>query len=244
MNLLAAFIFFTRLPFWRLKEVPSECFKHVVPYWSWVGWLTGGIMVIVLWTCAQFMPISLAWILAIITRLFATGCLHEDGLADFFDGFGGGTTRERTLAIMKDSHIGTYGVISLIIYFSLMLEMRHLPLPLLCTLIICGDCWGKLCASQLINFLPYARKEEDSKAKVVYRRMNLREISIGILGGTIPFLTFLPFHLWIALITSSLVLFFLIRLMKRQIQGYTGDCCGATFLLCELTFYLTAIILL
>lgn len=244
MNLLAAFIFFTRLPFWRLKEVPSECFKHVVPYWSWVGWLTGGIMVIVLWTCAQFMPISLAWILAIITRLFATGCLHEDGLADFFDGFGGGTTRERTLAIMKDSHIGTYGVISLIIYFSLMLEMHHLPLPLLCTLIICGDCWGKLCASQLINFLPYARKEEDSKAKVVYRRMNLREISIGILGGTIPFLTFLPFHLWIALITSSLVLFFLIRLMKRRIQGYTGDCCGATFLLCELTFYLTAIILL
>lgn len=244
MNLLAAFIFFTRLPFWRLKEVPSECFKHVVPYWPWVGWLTGGIMVIVLWTCAQFMPISLAWILAIITRLFATGCLHEDGLADFFDGFGGGTTRERTLAIMKDSHIGTYGVISLIIYFSLMLEMRHLPLPLLCTLIICGDCWGKLCASQLINFLPYARKEEDSKAKVVYRRMNLREISIGILGGTIPFLTFLPFHLWIALITSSLVLFFLIRLMKRRIQGYTGDCCGATFLLCELTFYLTAIILL
>lgn len=244
MNLLAAFIFFTRLPFWRLKEVPSECFKHVVPYWPWVGWLTGGIMVIVLWTCAQFMPISLAWILAIITRLFATGCLHEDGLADFFDGFGGGTTRERTLAIMKDSHIGTYGVISLIIYFSLMLEMRHLPLPLLCTLIICGDCWGKLCASQLINFLPYARKEEDSKAKVVYRRMNLREISIGILGGTIPFLTFLPFHLWIALITSNLVLFFLIRLMKRRIQGYTGDCCGATFLLCELTFYLTAIILL
>lgn len=244
MNLLAAFIFFTRLPFWRLKEVPSECFKHVVPYWPWVGWLTGGIMVIVLWTCAQFMPISLAWILAIITRLFATGCLHEDGLADFFDGFGGGTTRERTLAIMKDSHIGTYGVISLIIYFSLMLEMHHLPLPLLCTLIICGDCWGKLCASQLINFLPYARKEEDSKAKVVYRRMNLREISIGILGGTIPFLTFLPFHLWIALITSSLVLFFLIRLMKRRIQGYTGDCCGATFLLCELTFYLTAIILL
>ena len=244
MNLLAAFIFFTRLPFWRLKEVPSECFKHVVPYWPWVGWLTGGIMVIVLWTCAQFMPISLAWILAIITRLFATGCLHEDGLADFFDGFGGGTTRERTLAIMKDSHIGTYGVISLIIYFSLMLEMRHLPLPLLCTLIICGDCWGKLCASQLINFLPYARKEEDSKTKVVYRRMNLREISIGILGGTIPFLIFLPFHLWIALITSNLVLFFLIRLMKRRIQGYTGDCCGATFLLCELTFYLTAIILL
>ena len=244
MNLLAAFIFFTRLPFWRLKEVPAECFKHVVPYWPWVGWLTGGMMVIVLWLGAQVMPVSLAWILAIVTRLLITGCLHEDGLADFFDGFGGGTTRERTLAIMKDSHIGTYGVICLIVYFLLMLEMRNLPLSLLCTLVFCGDCWGKFCASQLINFLPYARKEEDSKAKVVYNRMNLREICIGILGGTIPFLLFLPFHFWIALITSGLVLFFLIRLMKRRIQGYTGDCCGATFLLCELTFYLTAMILL
>ena len=244
MNLLAAFIFFTRLPFWRLKEVPAECFKHVVPYWPWVGWLTGGIMVTVLWTCAQVMPISLAWILAIVTRLFITGALHEDGLADFFDGFGGGTTRERTLSIMKDSHIGTYGVIGLIIYFLLMLELRHLPVSVLCTLVVCGDCWGKLCASQLINFLPYARKEEDSKAKVVYNRMSGQELFFCIAGGTIPFLLFLPFHLWIALITSSLVLFFLIRLMKRRIQGYTGDCCGATFLLCELTFYLTAMILL
>ena len=244
MNLLAAFIFFTRLPFWRLKEVPAECFKHVVPYWSWVGWLTGGIMVTVLWLGAQVMPVSLAWILAIVTRLLITGCLHEDGLADFFDGFGGGTTRERTLAIMKDSHIGTYGVISLIVYFLLMMEMRNIPLSLLCILVFCGDCWGKFCASQLINFLPYARKEEDSKAKVVYNRMNLREIWISILGGSIPFLIFLPSHLWMALIIPIVVLFFLVQLMKRRIQGYTGDCCGATFLLCELSFYLTTMILL
>ena len=244
MNLLAAFIFFTRLPFWRIKEVPAECFKHVVPYWPWVGWLTGGLMSLVLWLGAQVMPVSLAWILAIVTRLLITGCLHEDGLADFFDGFGGGTTRERTLAIMKDSHIGTYGVISLIVYFLLMMEMRNIPLSLLCILVFCGDCWGKFCASQLINFLPYARKEEDSKAKVVYNRMNLREIWISILGGSIPFLIFLPSHLWMALIIPIVVLFFLVQLMKRRIQGYTGDCCGATFLLCELSFYLTTMILL
>ena len=119
MNLLAAFIFFTRLPLWRLKEVPSECFKYVVPYWPYVGWLTGGIMAVTLWIGTQIMPVSLAWILALGLRLLITGCLHEDGLADFFDGFGGGTTRERTLIIMKDSHIGTYGVIGLIIYFLL-----------------------------------------------------------------------------------------------------------------------------
>ena len=42
MNILAAFIFFTRLPFWKIREVPAECFKHVVPYWPLTGWLTGG----------------------------------------------------------------------------------------------------------------------------------------------------------------------------------------------------------
>ena len=98
MNILAAFIFFTRLPFWKIKEVPAECFKHVVPYWSLTSWLTGGIMAGTLWITGQILPISIAWITAIIVRLLVTGCLHEDGLADFLDGFGGGTTRERTLA--------------------------------------------------------------------------------------------------------------------------------------------------
>ena len=241
MNLLAAFIFFTRLPFWRLKEVPSECFKHVVPYWPWVGWLTGGLMAIVLGLGSQVMPVSLAWILAIVIRLLVTGALHEDGLADFFDGFGGGTTRERTLTIMKDSHIGTYGVIGLIVYFLLMLELRHLPVPVLCTLVVCGDCWGKLCASQLINFLPYARKEEDSKAKVIYNRMSGKELFFCIAGGALPLLL-LPSSLWLALIAPCLVLAFLIRMMKRRLQGYTGDCCGATFLMCEMAFYLSALI--
>ena len=243
MNLLAAFIFFTRLPFWRLKEVPSECFKHVVPYWPWVGWLTGGLMAMVFGLGSQVMPVSLAWILAIVTRLLVTGALHEDGLADFFDGFGGGTTRERTLTIMKDSHIGTYGVIGLIVYFLLMLELRHLPVPVLCTLVVCGDCWGKLCASQLINFLPYARKEEDSKAKVIYNRMSGKELFFCIAGGVLPLLL-LPSSLWLALIAPCLVLAFLIRMMKRRLQGYTGDCCGATFLMCEMAFYLSALILM
>ena len=243
MNLLAAFIFFTRLPFWRLKEVPSECFKHVVPYWPWVGWLTGGLMAMVFGLGSQVMPVSLAWILAIVTRLLVTGALHEDGLADFFDGFGGGTTRERTLTIMKDSHIGTYGVIGLIVYFLLMLELRHLPVPVLCTLVVCGDCWGKLCASQLINFLPYARKEEESKAKVIYNRMSGKELFFCIAGGVLPLLL-LPSSLWLALIAPCLVLAFLIRMMKRRLQGYTGDCCGATFLMCEMAFYLSALILM
>lgn len=83
MKVLAAFIFFTRLPFWRIKEVPAKYFKRIVPYWPLAGWLTGGIMVGILWIAAQILPISIAWVLAILSRLLITGCLHEDGLADF-----------------------------------------------------------------------------------------------------------------------------------------------------------------
>lgn len=237
-NVLAAFIFLTRLPFWKIKEVPAECFKHVVPYWSLIGWLTGGVMAGVLWLTGQIMPISIAWILAIIARLLVTGCLHEDGLADFLDGFGGGTTRERTLAIMKDSHIGSYGVIGLVLYFLLLFQLHVLPLTDLCILVFCGDCWSKFCASQLVNYLPYARKEEDSKAKVVYNRMSWGELSVAFICGAIPFILFLPIRLWPATLFPLITFVLLCLLMKRRLQGYTGDCCGATFLLCELSFYL------
>ena len=116
-QILAAFIFFTRLPFWKIKSVPDECFKHVVSYWSFSGWLTGGIMAICFWGISQILPVPIAVIAALTVRLLITGALHEDGLADFFDGFGGGRDRESTLRIMKDSHIGTYGVLGLIIYY-------------------------------------------------------------------------------------------------------------------------------
>ncbi|MDO4164920.1 MAG: adenosylcobinamide-GDP ribazoletransferase [Bacteroides sp.] len=237
-NVLAAFIFLTRLPFWKIKEVPADCFKHVVPYWPLVGWLTGGIMAGVLWLAGQVFPISLAWMLAIVSRLLVTGCLHEDGLADFLDGFGGGRTRERTLAIMKDSHIGSYGVIGLIIYFGLLWQLSDLPLNLLCTLVICGDCWSKCCASHIINCLPYARKEEESKAKVVYNRMTVSELIVNLVCGALPFCLLLPVSIWPALLAPVLAFLFLYRLMKRRLQGYTGDCCGAVFLICELAFYI------
>ena len=113
-RLWASLMFFTRLPFWRIRQVDAECFKHVVDYWPFVGWLTGGTAALVFWLVSGILPVTTAALAAIGTRLWLTGALHEDGLADFCDGFGGGTTRERTLAIMKDSHIGTYGVLGLV----------------------------------------------------------------------------------------------------------------------------------
>ncbi|MCR5709112.1 MAG: adenosylcobinamide-GDP ribazoletransferase [Bacteroidales bacterium] len=246
MRLLAALIFFTRLPFWRIREVPGEYFKRVVPLWPFTGWLTGFITVLFFWLFSQVMPLTPAWILALCSRLLVTGCLHEDGLADFIDGFGGGTSRERTLAIMKDSHIGTYGVIGLIIYFALMIVLpSSLSRDTLCLVVLCGDCWAKCCAAQLINFLPYARTEETAKNKTVYSRMTLPELLLCFFFGLAPALVltlalgWLPVSVLWLLAVPVAVMLSLALFMKKRIQGYTGDCCGATFLLCELAFYLS-----
>lgn len=240
-RILATLMFFTRLPFWRIKQVDAEHFKHVVPLWPLAGWLTGGIMVGVLWLAAQVFPLSVAWIIAIIARLLITGCLHEDGLADFCDGMGGGVTRERILLIMKDSHIGTYGVIGLIIYFLLLTQMSALPVWLLCAIVFTGDVWCKFVSSHIINILPYARKEEEAKNKTIYQRMTALEAFVGAIIGCLPFVLFLPKHYWSALLAPVVVFILLVWLMKRRIQGYTGDCCGALFLISELVFLLVCL---
>ena len=91
LRILAALIFFTRLPFWKLGEVPAAYFKNIVSYWPIAGWMTAGCMALTLYVANICFPPSVAILLAIAARLLVTGCLHEDGLADFFDGFGGGT---------------------------------------------------------------------------------------------------------------------------------------------------------
>ena len=100
MKLLASLIFFTRLPFWKIADVPPVYFKRVVDYWPFVGWLTGGIMAGTLWITAEFLPVQIAVLMALAARLLVTGALHEDGLADFCDGFGGGTSRDKILSII------------------------------------------------------------------------------------------------------------------------------------------------
>lgn len=243
-HVLAALIFFTRLPFWRLAEVPAGFFKNVVSYWALVGWLTAGVSVLVLYASSLLLPASVAILLAMATRLLLTGCLHEDGLADFFDGFGGGTSRERILAIMKDSYIGSYGVIGLIFYFGLFYTLlSSLPIELAGCAWLAGDPFSKGVSSMIINRLPYARKEEESKSKTVYSRMTGKEYAVSIVCGLVP-LFWLPQPAYLmAALLPAFTWYFLTFFMKQKIQGYTGDCCGATFLLCELSFYLGIVII-
>ena len=267
MPFLAALIFFTRLPWWRLRAVPKEAFEHVVDYWPFIGWLTGGVMAAVFYL-ASYLGLStlMAALLTIVSRLLLTGALHEDGLADFCDGFGGGTTRERTLSIMKDSHIGTYGVIGLLFYFGLflagLLSLEALPggVGSRASIIILFDVLAKCAASLITGQLPYARSVEGAKNQVVYAGRSLRQwlshavrctlalslpiflLQLSLHSSPCPlfsFSIFQLFHFSLLLLLPFIVELLLVAWMRRRLGGYTGDCCGALFLLCELSLYLS-----
>ena len=243
----AALIFFTRLPFWRIHQPSKEAYKTVVEHWPLTGWLTGGSMAAVIWFGSSILPYPVTILLAILTRLLITGALHEDGLADFFDGFGGGgSDRQRILDIMKDSHIGTYGVISLILYFLLLFFALCAMTPLYAALtVIAADPYAKMLSAQLIQMMPYARTEETAKNKTVYRKFSVWAGVCLAIQGLLPIgIYFYYLHEkidWQMLIfLPALVLYFLYLLIWRRLKGYTGDCCGALFLLTELSVYLIA----
>lgn len=249
-SLYAAFIFFTRLPFWRLYQPPKESYKAVVEWWPLVGWLTGGVMAAVIYFGSMLLPYTIAVAAAIVARLLLTGALHEDGLADFVDGFGGGgTDRQRILDIMKDSRVGTYGVLALIVYELLLFLTLYSLTPTMAALtVLAADPFAKMVTAQLVMMMPYARREEEAKAKMIYRRMSTAAGIRLAVQGLLP----MGVYLWLTntcdaltpvawdtvLFIPALVMYFLYLLIWRRLRGYTGDCCGAVFLLVEFTVYL------
>lgn len=244
-RLWAALIFFTRLPFWRIYQPPKEAYQGVVEFWPLTGWLTAGVMAGVLFLTTLVFNYEIAIILAIISRLLLTGALHEDGLADFCDGFGGGgNDRQRILDIMKDSHIGTYGVLGLIVYMLLLFFSLYSMKPLDAILAILAiDPYAKMLSSQVVQMMPYARTEQTAKNHTVYRQFSVPAgISLAI-QGLLP----IALYIWwmyghineVLLITlPGLMMFCFCLFIRHKLQGYTGDCCGALFLLTELTAYL------
>ena len=248
-NAWAALIYFTRIPFWKIYQPPRDSYRAVVEFWPLAGWLTGGVMAAVLYFGSMVMPHALAVALAIIARLYLTGALHEDGLADFFDGFGGGgNDRQRILAIMKDSRIGTYGVLSLIAYLALLfICLFSLPTRTAALLIFAADPFAKMLAGQLVQMMPYARKEEEAKSRMIYRKIDVKGGILLAFQGLLPALPMLLLggvntRLDLLVFVPCIVMYFLYLKIWHTLRGYTGDCCGALFLILELTIYLTAVI--
>ncbi len=189
----------------------------------------------------RIFPLSIATILALLARTLLTGALHEDGLADLADGMGGGHGRERVLTIMKDSHIGTFGVIALVIYYLTIYScLRALPVALV---IITADVWARICTTLVVGMLSYARTSAEAKSQLTYEPLRWLPHVLRCLIALAPlaclwwYVGYCPNAL--VFIVPVLVTLLLALWYKARIGGYTGDCLGATFLIAEASVYLT-----
>ncbi|MCG9721249.1 adenosylcobinamide-GDP ribazoletransferase [Shewanella sp. Isolate7] len=239
--------FFTRIPMPVWVEVDNERLNQASRYFALVGVVVGGLSALIYGLTIQILPNSVAVLFAMLTGLLLTGGFHEDGLADTADGFGGGWQVQDKLTIMKDSRIGTYGVLALVmgllLKFVLLSEIALFDGDLVIAALVVGHCLSRMVAASLIFTETYVRDDSSSKSKPLAQSQTLNELGILLLTGVLT--------LWLSGIASAISLCLLllalrqllVRGCRRQIGGYTGDVLGAVQQVSELVCYLFILVI-
>jgi adenosylcobinamide-GDP ribazoletransferase len=179
--------------------------------------------------------------LAVAATLFVTGALHEDGLADTADGFGGGDTREQKLEIMRDARIGTYGVCALIIaLFVRTAVIAGLTEPaLVATALIAAHVGARAVLPLVMFLLPMARS--DGLAFAAGKPSGVG-VAVAAALGFLALLFCLGLgHALVALVVLAIAVSLLCWLATRQIGGQTGDVLGAVEQMSEIVILLVAL---
>jgi adenosylcobinamide-GDP ribazoletransferase len=235
-SFIGALRFFTRL------NVPGplgrDCIalERAIPYFPAAGLVIGSFSALAYVLSSLMWPKTLAILAAVAVAIYITGAIHEDGWSDMADGFGGGADKESILSIMRESQLGGFGAVALIIMllarFASLLELDQSQIPIA---IIAGHAFSRLCATFVLATLDYARPE--GKAKPFSNRLSRGELAFATLSALLPMLFLSPQRSMTGALLALIVTIWLARLFKRHIGGYTGDCLGATQQLAEIAFY-------
>jgi adenosylcobinamide-GDP ribazoletransferase len=207
-----------------------------------IGALIGLLGAAVYWIAVRLsLPPPVGATLAVAATLAATGCLHEDGLADTFDGFGGGRSRERKLEIMRDSRIGTYGACALAL--SLMLRVGALASladpGAVALALIAAHAGARALLPLFLALVPPARPDGLGAAA---GRPSPAGVAMAALLGIVLLLVSLGTAGSLrALVGLVLVLGMMRGLCLRQIGGQTGDTAGALEQIGEIAVLLAAV---
>ncbi|MDB5394321.1 MAG: hypothetical protein JWM91_1827 [Rhodospirillales bacterium] len=226
-DLVAAFALLTRLPVARFGRNAPDLARSV---WAFplVGLVIGALGGLAFWLGHDLgLPPFLGACWAVVAMLAATGAFHEDGLADTADGFGGGRTRERKMEIMRDSRIGSYGALALML--SLLMRVGAVaalerPRLVVIALIIAA----MLARAGIILTLILLRPvRQDGMAGSMGDIPHL-SAALGLaLAAVAPFLL-LPLHGAVIVVLVALgACLALAKLAHIQIGGHTGDVLGA-----------------
>ncbi|MCH2225842.1 MAG: adenosylcobinamide-GDP ribazoletransferase [Crocinitomicaceae bacterium] len=249
---LNALQFYTRIPLGKLVKYTPKRLENSIRYFPIIGIIVGGMTSVSVIFFDGLVGTLSAVIIGLLVGVLITGALHEDGLADCCDGFGGGWTKDRVLAIMKDSTIGVYGAIGLIFLFTLKVSFlwQLYTLSSHCVFIysiVLTQVVSRSTTGLIMLFLDYARSDDSSKSSGVAKRLSFFNtiMLLGITGltfGADHWFLIGPKMLW--MLPILVVLMFLLGFyFKRRIGGYTGDCLGMAQQLSELVIYGTFVAL-
>ncbi len=255
----AALMFLTRIPIPKWVQYKNEYLQKATTYFTLIGLIIGLVTAAVYFLCNKFFSPTIAIILSMITSILLTGAFHEDGFADVCDAFGGGYTKEKILEIMKDSRLGTYGTVGLIMIlllkFFLLLELSAtaisidivgVQLPFVYSfplIIIASHSISRFMSLIMIQNYDYVYQEELSKSKpLASQKLHITQLLFAFIISIIPFL-FLPVQFLGSFIFMLVLTFYLGNYFKKWIGGYTGDCLGSVQQVCELTFLLSVLII-
>jgi adenosylcobinamide-GDP ribazoletransferase len=249
-----ALMFYTRIPCPKNIDHNPDYLNKASRYFPLIGWIVGGISFIFYYIGAVLFTNEIAVILSIIAGILTTGAFHEDGFADVCDGFGGGWTKEKILLIMKDSAIGAYGAIGVVLLLVLkllalselvqiILLTTHYSLLTFFLIFFSAHSISRLSAISIVFTHQYSREDASSKSKPIAQNFTWKEVVGAFFFGLLPLviLSFFQWQLLLALIPVFIARFFLARYFQKWIDGYTGDCLGATQQVCEVIFYLSII---
>jgi adenosylcobinamide-GDP ribazoletransferase len=201
--------------------------------WAWpvVGAMVGAIAALLAWAMiAAGVPIGIVAGAVLVLQIMLTGALHEDGLADTADGLFGGWTRERRLEIMKDSHIGSYGTLALI----LALGLRWQALTIVCAApmaLIAVAALSRAPMAVMMAVLPNAR---GSGLAQTVGRPTAAVAGVAVAVGVAAATAFTSFGTASAMLAGmTLATLTLAQMARTRIGGQTGDVLGATQQVCE-----------
>jgi adenosylcobinamide-GDP ribazoletransferase len=241
-ELKACIVFCTRLPLMRATPIAGGAIAKAAWAFPVAGILVGLIGAVVYALAHKFgLPPWPAAALAVAATMLVTGALHEDGLADTADGFGGGADREQKLAIMRDSRIGTYGVCALVV--SLLLRVGALAsLPgahAVVWALIASHAAARATMPALMLALPPARSDGLSHDA---GQPPTESVAAAAAIGVVVLILGLHFGRGLlALIVLAAIAAFAAWLAKRQIGGQTGDVLGALEQASEIAVLLVAL---
>lgn len=246
-----ALIFLTRLPLGPETALPAPALASAMRAFPvaglLIGAIVGAILALAIWLGA---PASLAALLAVAAGLGLTGALHEDGLADVADGFGGGATAERKLEIMRDSRIGTYGVLALIVAVALktvaLATLAAHSVWLAFAVILAAAAISRVAPAGLLHLLAPARR--DGLSAAAGRPGRATVIQALALATLLSVVVLWPVSFLFGLVAVPLAglagLFAMAWLAQAQIGGQTGDVAGASQVVSEAFILILAVLVL